>query len=134
MQPIAKDLYVETPDGPRLIGGKRKTDGKIVFPLPPGAERAFYDAIELSPDGTLWSWTVQRFRPKSPPYTGDDDERSFRPFAIGYVELPGEIIVESRLEFGDIEPRIGTPMRLHLAPFNQNADGTANVTYLFRPA
>jgi uncharacterized OB-fold protein len=133
MRPIAEDLFVETAEGPRLLGGKRKSDGKIVFPFPPGAERAFYERIELSPVGKLWSWTIQRFRPKSPPYAGDDDDRSFRPYAVGYVELPGEVIVEARLEFGDAEPRIGTPMRLDIAPFNHGADGVGQTTYLFRP-
>jgi uncharacterized OB-fold protein len=132
MQPIATDLYIETADGPRLLGGKRKTDGKIVFPYPPGAEAAYYDKIALAPEGKLWSWTVQRFRPKSPPYTGADDDMSFVPFAIGYVELPGEIIVESRLEFGDVTPRIGTAMELDIVPFNHAADGSENATYIFR--
>jgi uncharacterized OB-fold protein len=127
MRPIAPDLYVETPDGPRLLGGRRKSDGKIVFPLPPGAERAYFEPIQLAQQGTLWSWTIQRFRPKTPPYTGDDTDRDFKPFALGYVELPGEIIVESRVEFGDLTPRIGAPMRLDIAPFNQ-----AGATYLFR--
>jgi len=130
MRPIAPDLFVETKDGPRLLGGRRKTDGKIVFPLPAGAERAYFETIELSPTGKLWSWTVQRFRPKSPPYAGDEDEKNFKPFALGYVELPGEIIVESRLEFAGAEPRIGAPMRLELVPFNlENAQAT---TYQFR--
>jgi uncharacterized OB-fold protein len=133
MRPIAEDLFVETPEGPRLLAGRRKTDGKVVFPLPGGAERAFYETIQLAPEGKLWTWTVQRFRPKSPPYAGDDDDRSFRPYAIGYVELP-EIIVEARLEFGDVEPKIGTRMKLDIAPFNHGADGLPNATYLFRPA
>ena len=130
MRPIAPDLFIVTKDGPRLLGGRRKTDGKIVFPLPPGAERAYFETIELSPTGKLWSWTVQRFRPKSPPYAGDEDEKNFKPFALGYVELPGEIIVESRLDFGGAEPRIGASMRLELVPFNlENAQAT---TYQFR--
>ena len=32
----------------------------------------------------LWSWTVQRFRPKSPPYAGPV---AFEPYAVGYVDL-----------------------------------------------
>ena len=44
--------------------------------------------------GTLWTWTVQGFRPKSPPYEGTDE---FVPYPVGYVELAGEAKVESLL-------------------------------------
>ena len=49
----------------------------------------------LARRGTLWTWTVQRFRPKSPPYAGRPEE--FEPYGVGYVELPGEVRVEARL-------------------------------------
>jgi uncharacterized OB-fold protein len=62
----------------------------------------------LSGRGTLWTWTVQRFPPKSPPYEG-----TFRPFAIGYVELPEGVRVEAILDVD--EPYIGQPMRLSQA-------------------
>jgi len=132
MKPIAEGLFRMTQAGPRLIGGRRKRDGKIVFPLPAGAEAAQFDPVELKDRGTLWSFTVQRFRPKSPPYAGDDDERSFRPFALGYVELPGEVIVETRIETDDFATlRIGQPMALTLQPFGKGGD---TVTYAFKPA
>ena len=99
-RPVSEGLFTDG-EPPRLIGGRRRSDGKVVFPAPSGPEAQQYERIELSPRGTLWSFTVQRFRPKSPPYVGDDDERSFKPFAIGYVELPGEVIVESRLVADD---------------------------------
>jgi uncharacterized OB-fold protein len=40
----------------------------------------------LARRGTLWTWTIQCFRPKSPPYAGDAE--SFEPYGVGYVELP----------------------------------------------
>ena len=52
----------------------------------------------LARRGTLWSWTIQRFRPKSPPYTGPEE---FEPYGVGYVELPGEVRVEARLTESD---------------------------------
>ncbi|NWG54920.1 MAG: OB-fold domain-containing protein [Hydrogenophilaceae bacterium] len=130
---IAPDLFDVTPGGPRLIGARRKADGKIVFPAPRGAEAAHYDRIALSDRGTLWSFTVQRFRPKSPPYAGADDERTFKPYALGYIELPGEVIVESRIEIDDFSKlRIGMPMRLALKPFAK-AGGEEAETYVFEP-
>src|SRR3954468_342726 len=86
--PIASGLFEVVDGAPRLIGGRRKSDGKVVFPLPEGSEAQLYEAIPLSAEGTLWSFTVQRFRPKTPPYQGADDETTFQPFALGYVELP----------------------------------------------
>lgn len=133
-QPVAEGLFVERADGPRLIGGRRKADGRIVFPMPTGAEAEAFDAVELNPEGRLWSYTVQRFRPK-PPYNGPGDDRSFKPYAVGYVELPGEVIVESRLAVDDFDRlAIGMPMRLTTEVFRQAPDGADILTYAFRAA
>src|ERR1044071_9339392 len=94
LAPIAEGLFEEIDGTPRLIGARRKSDGRMVFPAPSGPEAALYDRTPLSAEGVLWSFTVQRFRPKSPPYAGADDEATFSPYALGYVELPGEVIVE----------------------------------------
>lgn len=132
LAPIAEGLFEVTDGSPRLIGGRRKVDGKVVFPLPTGPEAANFDAVPLSPEGTLWSFTIQRFRPKSPPYAGGEDEKSFAPYALGYIELPGEVIVESRLQTEDFAAlKVGQPMRLTLVPFRR-ADGDV-LTYAFEP-
>lgn len=130
-RPIAADVFTTGGD-PRLIGGRSHADGRIVFPMPGGGEAALYDPVLLSPRGKLWSYTVQRFRPKSPPYTGPD---AFTPYAVGYVELPGEVIVESRLVDVDLEKlRCGIDMELTIIPFAADPDGTIVITYAFRPA
>jgi uncharacterized OB-fold protein len=129
---IAEGLFTLGPS-PRLIGGRRRSDGRVVFPAPAGPEAQDFERIELSPDGTLWSYTVQRFRPKEP-YAAGDDERTFKPFAVGYVELPGEVIVEARLAVDDFARlKIGQPMRLTLETFRKDPDGVDVVTYAFRP-
>ena len=122
-RPVSEGLFTQA-DQPRLIGGKRRSDGRIVFPAPSGPEAEQYDRVELSPHGALWSFTVQRFRPKSPPYTGPEQ---FEPFALGYVELPGEVIVETRLtRIGGLT--IGMPVELVIVPF----DETRSI-YAFQP-
>lgn len=132
--PIAEGLFRTTPS-PRLLGGRRKDTGQVVFPLPRGAEAALYDTVDLADHGKLWSYTVQRFRPKSPPYAGADDERSFKPFALGYVELSGQVIVETRIETDDPDAlKIGMPMRLVLVPFRRAGDDQDALTYAFTPA
>jgi uncharacterized protein len=122
-RPIAEGLWSNDAQ-PRLIGARRKTDGEIIFPMPQGDAVDDYDAVELSPTGTLWSWTIQSFRPKTPPYIGPEE---FEPFAIGYVELPDQVIVETRLTQTH-GLKIGMPMELVILPF----DGSV-LTYAFRP-
>jgi uncharacterized OB-fold protein len=131
MRPLAAELFDTDAEDACLLGGRR-ADGKIVFPLPQGAERASYQPVPLARDGLLWSWTIQRYRPKSPPYAGEDGEDGFVPYAIGYVELPDQVIVESRLDFGEATPRLGLPMRLAIIPYNHGPDGVPQSTYIFR--
>lgn len=134
LAPLAEQLFEIDANGPHLIGGLRKSDGRMVFPFPKGSEAALYEPVALANKGTLWSFTVQRFRPKSPPYAGNDDEKTFKPFALGYVELSGQVIVETRLTIDDFSKlRIGMPMTLELSPFDR-ADGTRVTSYQFRPA
>jgi uncharacterized OB-fold protein len=53
-------------------------------------------AHTLSQDGVVWSWTVQRYAPKSPPYVPPIG--GFRPFVVAYVELTEGIRVEAVME------------------------------------
>ena len=120
LAPVAEGLWT---DGPRLIGGRGR-DGKIRFPKPDGDGAAEYTAVPLSSDGILWSWTIQSFEPKRPPYDGPFP---FEPFMLGYVELPNEVIVEARIV--DVaEPRIGMALTLRIVPF----DATRS-TFAFGP-
>ena len=128
-QPIAPQLFESAPV-PHLIGGRHRQTGRVVFPLDTNDEQ--FEAVALPSSGTLWSYTVQRFRPKTPPYMGPEQ---FEPFALGYVELPGAVIVESRLTGVPFDQlRIGMPLTLTIIPLLTKADGTAITTYAFRPA
>jgi len=130
---IADDLFETGADGPVLIGARRKDDRRILFPWPRGAEAGHYEKVSLAREGRLWSYTVQRFRPKSPPYAGADDEANFSPYAVGYVELESQVIVETRIEVDNLARlKIGMPMRLEIVPF-AHADGRKVLSYAFRP-
>ena len=127
-RPVDAALFTDGA-APRLVGGRHRQSGRIVFPLP--ADRESYEPCELPAAGRLWSYTVQRFAPKSPPYAGP---QPFEPFAVGYVELPGAVIVESRLTDVDFAAlSIGMPMRLTTIPLRTDSDGTTVTTYAFRP-
>jgi uncharacterized protein len=126
-RPVAPNLFKTVPEL-RLLAGRHRASGQLVFP-PPADENSF-ETVELPSRGTLWSFTVQRFAPKSPPYRG---EQPFTPFAVGYVELPGALIVESRLIDAPFESlRVGLPMEL--TSFTLRTDGEDKVTmFAFRP-
>ena len=125
-RPIAPGLFTAEP---RLIGGRHRSSGRIVFPLPPRADE--YEPQQLPRHGHLWSYTIQRFAPKSPPYEGPEP---FEPFAVGYVTLDNMIIVESRLaEVSFDELRIGMPLEMILVPFRTDRDGDTITTFAFRP-
>lgn len=131
---IDENVVGETEEGVVLFGGANKTTGEIVFPMPVGPDAALYDRIPLKSEGTLWSYTVQRFAPKSPPYLGPTDPEGFKPFALGYVELAGQVIVESRIAIDDLASlRVGLPMKLTSIPFASNAQGHVLRTYAFEP-
>jgi uncharacterized OB-fold protein len=85
----------------------------------------------LARRGRLWAWTTQEFPPPSPPYTGPAGD-AFVPYGVGYVELGGEVRVETRLtETRGLE--IGMDMELVLVPFRTDEAGNEVVTFAFRP-
>lgn len=127
--PIAERLLATRADGaPVLLAGRDRETGRIVFPLP--NDEARFEAMELPDCGELWSWTIQRFRPKSPPYAGPQE---FRPYAVGYVTLGDLIIVESRLTGVALDGlSIGMRLRLTTESFPV-AGGEPRLTYAFAP-
>jgi uncharacterized OB-fold protein len=135
--PVAEGLFTWPSDDPQLIGSRCTACGIITFPTqdscPSCASTAMAEHL-LTRRGRLWAWTTQHFPPPSPPYAGPTGE-AFVPFGIGYVELPGEVKVESRLTVAD--PAALTPgmeMELTLVPFGTDDDGNEVVTFAFRPA
>jgi uncharacterized protein len=134
--PIAEGIFTWPSDEPRLIGSRCGACGIVTFPAQDSCPRcASTDMGEqlLATRGRLWAWTTQSFPPPSPPYTGPTG-RDFVPFAVGYVELPGEVKVEARLTESDPDRlEAGMEMELAVVPFRTDDDGTEVVTFAFRP-
>ena len=134
-RPIGEGLFTWPDVAPRLIGSRCATCGVVTFPEQQSCPRCTGTDVErhlLSRTGTLWTWTVQGFRPKSPPYAGPEE---FEPYPVGYVELPGEVKVETLLV--DVTPdelEIGMEMELVIVPFPSTATTEPVVTFAFRPA
>jgi uncharacterized protein len=131
--PVAPDLFTWPSNEPQLMGSRCGECGTTVFPRQGSCPRctatAMLDAL-LPRTGTLWTWTVQGFRPKTP-YAGPE---AFEPYGVGYVDLEGQVIVEARLTTADPdELEIGAPVELVVVPFRTDPDGTEVVTFAFRP-
>ncbi len=130
--PVADGLIAGSAEEPRLIGSECRRCGTVTFPRQASCPRCTSEDVAerlLARQGTLWTWTIQCFPPKSPPYGGDKD--SFEPYGVGYVELPGEVRVEALLTVDDPQAlRIGMPMELTLIP----APGASGaMTFAFGP-
>jgi uncharacterized OB-fold protein len=134
--PIADGVFTWPSDEPRLIGARCGACGIVTFPSQDSCPRCASTAMEqhlLARRGRLWAWTTQEFPPPSPPYAGGRGGE-FVPFGVGYVELPGEVKVETRLT--ETDPAVllhGTEMELTVVPFGTDDDGNEVVTFAFRP-
>jgi len=83
--------------------------------------------------GRLWAWTTQDYPPPSPPYAGPTG-KEFVPFGLGYVELGGEVKVETRLTEADADRlTTGMEMELTVIPLRTDDDGNEVVTFAFQP-
>ena len=136
-RPIADGLFTWPSDEPRLIGARCADCGAKTFPAQGSCPRCTSTAMAevlLPRTGTLWTWTIQGFRPKSPPYRGGDTPDTFEPYGVGYVDVDGELLVEARLTESDPERlAIGAGVELVLVPLYRDDDGTEVLTYAFRP-
>jgi uncharacterized OB-fold protein len=139
-RPISDGLFTwpvpEPPGCPALYGARCSSCAALVFPVAPGCPRCGSGEmarVELPTSGTLYTWTTQEFLPK-PPYLGPETAADFRPWAVGYVELGGELRVEGRLY--DAEPArlsFGMVLEVVVRPFRTEPDGTEVWTYGFAP-
>jgi uncharacterized OB-fold protein len=133
--PVAEGVFTWPADDPQLIGSRCANCGMVMFPTQDSCPRCASTAMEetlLERRGTLWAWTTQSF-PPPPPYAGPTG-KDFDPFGVGYVELPGEVKVETRLTESDPSAlRNGMEMELVIVPFRTDDDGNEVVTFAFRP-
>lgn len=133
--PIKEGLFTWPSPAPQLIGGKCTACGAVHFPKQNNCQTCAgreVEALPLSRRGTLWTWTVQNFVPPIPPYTGPVED--FKPFGVGYIELPDGVVVEGRLTESDASKlKIGMPMELVLETFRTDAQGNDILSYAFAP-
>ncbi|MDX3452398.1 OB-fold domain-containing protein [Streptomyces sp. ME02-8801-2C] len=110
-------------EGPLSVAGQPRADGRLrgsrcaacavaVYPADPACPRCGGPAQPglLSDTGTLWTWTVQRYAPKSPPYVAP--AAGFTPFTLGYIELGDEVRVLAVLDIPPQAVTIGMRLRI----------------------
>jgi len=133
--PVAEGIFTWPAEEPQLIGSRCTACGIVTFPAQGSCPRCpSIDMAEhlLGRRGRLWAWTTQHF-PPPPPFAGPTG-KDFVPFGIGYIELDGEIKVESRLTVSDPDSlTTGMEMELTVVPFRTDDEGNEVVTFAFRP-
>ena len=140
-RPIHVGLFTwplpDPPATPALIGGRCPACRAVSFPVGPGCPRCGDERLEpeeLPRRGTLYTWTTQEFLPKLP-YLGPETPETFERWAVGYVELGGEIRIEGRLY--DVDPdelAFGRPFEVVVRPFRMDEAGAEVFTFGFAPA
>jgi uncharacterized OB-fold protein len=127
--PVHEGLFVERPEGARLIGGVCAACGRQHFPRLtscPYCAAADCEEKLLGPRGSLFLYTVVVNRP--PGYRGE------LPFGFGVVELPEGIRLIGRLTEPRLDRlRLGMPMRVVVAPLHTDDEGRQVVSYAFAP-
>ncbi|MEU3458048.1 OB-fold domain-containing protein [Micromonospora sp. NPDC006766] len=133
--PVADELFEVSVDGAAALVGSRCTGcGTHYFPKSlscrnPRCETKRVEEVLLGRHGTLYSYTVQGYRP--PALFGMDP---WTPYAIGLVQLPEGLRVLGMLTGCDLdEIRIGMPLRLLAEPLYRATDGREVLTYKFSP-
>ncbi|MEN3977113.1 OB-fold domain-containing protein [Emcibacter sp. SYSU 3D8] len=133
--PVQEGLFTWPSDHPQLIARREKKTGRVYFPaIHNYVADEDSEEVLLGTRGKLYTWTIQGFLPKNPPYKGPETLETFKPYGVGYIELPGEVIVESRLTTADPnELKIGMEMEMTIIPFRDDENGNEVVTFAFAP-
>ena len=106
-----------------------------MFPPQPACGRCGHEGVEdvpVGPRGTLWTYTVQTFRPPSPPYAIEDAE-AFGAYGVGMIAFDNGLLVHARLTEADrTKLVIGQAFEAVLQTLPRAGGGVVE-TYAFRP-
>jgi uncharacterized OB-fold protein len=122
-----------TPDEkPRLIGSRCKDCGEIIFPtmdlgLCSNCQSINLEEMRLSSSGKIYSYSVVMQRPPEY-YKGEV------PYAIGFVELPEGVRVETLFTGGNPEDlQIGMEVEMVIEKLQEDEEGNEILAYKFKP-
>jgi len=132
--PVASGLFVEAPEGPRLIGSRCRTCTTPYFPKSavchnPECKASHIEDALFGPTGTLWSVAVQDY-PPPPPAKFD---KPYQPYAMGVVDLDDGLRVLGRMTSSD--PRsvqVGARVELVIDALCHDDEGNEIVSWKFK--
>ena len=136
--PIREDLFT-TPldrlDQVKLKGSRCRDCGEVFLGKVPACGNCVGEKMEeliLSNKGSLWSYTILRYKPPGD-YKGPSDP--YQPFAEGLVELPEGIRVLAPLTERDFDKiKIGMPLELVVEKLYTDDDNNEVIAFFFKPA
>ncbi|MDE0746430.1 MAG: OB-fold domain-containing protein [Porticoccaceae bacterium] len=134
---LHEGLFTWPSSKPQLLGSRCTQCAEAAFPAQPDCRSCGSrdtTIVELGDHGILWTWTIQTFMPKQP-YHSDETPETFRPYGVGYVEMPGGVRVEARLQANSPDQlEIGMLMKLDIIPFRTDENGDQKMTFSFSSA
>ena len=133
--PVAEGLFIETAEGPRLLGSRCAGCGTPYFPRSavchhPECRESKIEEASFGPRGTLWSCAIQNYPPPAPARY----EEPYAPYAVGMVDMPEGLRVLARISTDDpkrVEP--GAEVELVLERLCLEENGNEVITWKFRP-
>ncbi|MGA9490180.1 MAG: OB-fold domain-containing protein [Mycobacterium sp.] len=136
---ITEGLFRVDGDRAVLFASRRRSSGVVKFP----AERPeLFDgdpeiqddieAIELSAEGTLYTYTTQEFPPPLP-YKGIRDPKTFKPYVVGFVELAEGVLIETLIVDTTADQLTIGQRLVSTTTTLETEDGRSLVTFGFRP-
>ena len=129
--PVKEGLWEASPgEEPYLVGSKCPSCGEIHFPeklMCPNCQERKVEKVKLSRRGKIYTFTAVT---QQPPlfYRGPV------PYALGYVELPEGVRLETL--YTDCDPdnlKIGMDVELVIEKAYDDDEGNELITYKFRP-
>lgn len=134
--PIAEGLFTWPSAQPALLASRCNNCGIATFPVADACMACSGQDVavaELPRRGTLWTWTVQQFMPKTP-YNSNETMETFTPYGVGYLELPGGVRVEGRLTENDpAKLKIGMEMDVVFDTYRTEDNGDEVINFFFKP-
>jgi uncharacterized OB-fold protein len=134
--PVIEGLFEQTEQGARLLGSRCSTCSTPYFPRSerchnPNCDHSDTQDASFGPAGVLWSYSVQNY-PPPPPARFDEP---YVPYALGVVDLVEDgLRVVGRMDVADpAELAAGDAVELVVAALYHDEDGTAQLSWMFRP-
>ena len=133
--PVAEGLFMETAEGPRLLGSRCAGCGTPYFPRSavchhPECRESKIEEASFGPRGTLWSCAIQNYPPPAPARY----EEPYAPYAVGMVDMPEGLRVLARISTDDPKGvEVGAEVELVLERLYLDENGDEVITWKFRP-